>query len=766
MAASDPRSSPFVLIAAIGASSIAALALDNAVRWYDHPVAGVLVLPDLEVASVGVPSPDGVATGLSYPDRILSVDGVDLSKLPWPAGAQRWDGEVVRAFDRGDSSVWIKASTSSGEREMSLRIERMKPAMWWLYGGVMLFTGALYAIAALTALVASPRGVLARAFAKFALLAALFLFTFFDAHTSKALVPVFSFAYGWEPLALVALALRLPDDVPFARRFPAVFGLLDFVGISAGLIMAGRSLLGESSAAFRATWSVVLGCSALLFVVVFAVRFFAASGARRDLMRILIRATAFPYALVAGGVLCSMLSPRSSAAAFLGLPALALAPIATGVASARNNLWGSRALLSRVATLTIAGGLAVGVAVGIGGALAASLGVPFRDALLAAAAGAMVAGPLTYAAIASVERTLFPAVAGYKPTIEQLSDDLSSISLPGEVIAALERTVRRWLACERVELLMCDDNPRDDATSAIDSQGEVLSIPVKFGGRVLALLRVVGKRGGALFTTEDVDLLGTIANHAAVALAYAQSYSELEHRRRQQAAAWQIERLALVEALAAEVAHEVRYPINFFRSVFQRAPGGATLTEDEIDVGGEEVDRLERLVSGLRRLVGYRVDRRVVSLVDLAGHTEILLRDAIGSRRLEVDVPSRVALRCDPDQVRQVLVNLVSNALDACGPSGRVGITWESTESGADLVVWDDGPGFDGDPSALFVPWFTTKAHGTGLGLAIAQRIVRAHNWRVDAFRRGATTRFGIAIPTADVVDAAVSSVPPPGDAS
>jgi signal transduction histidine kinase len=111
-------------------------------------------------------------------------------------------------------------------------------------------------------------------------------------------------------------------------------------------------------------------------------------------------------------------------------------------------------------------------------------------------------------------------------------------------------------------------------------------------------------------------------------------------------------------------------------------------------------------------------------------------------------------------------VNLVSNALDACGPSGRVGITWESTESGADLIVWDDGPGFEGDPSALFVPWFTTKAHGTGLGLAIAQRIVRAHNWRVDAFRRGATTRFGIAIPIADVVDAPVSSIPPPGDAS
>jgi signal transduction histidine kinase len=50
------------------------------------------------------------------------------------------------------------------------------------------------------------------------------------------------------------------------------------------------------------------------------------------------------------------------------------------------------------------------------------------------------------------------------------------------------------------------------------------------------------------------------------------------------------------------------------------------------------------------------------------------------------------------------------------------------------------------------VPWFTTKAHGTGLGLAITQRIVRAHNWKIDVSRTGKITRFIIAIPAADIV--------------
>jgi signal transduction histidine kinase len=279
---------------------------------------------------------------------------------------------------------------------------------------------------------------------------------------------------------------------------------------------------------------------------------------------------------------------------------------------------------------------------------------------------------------------------------------------------------------------------------------------VRFGGRTLATLRVGSKRGGALFTTEDVDLLRTIANHAALAMAYARNYAELERRRRQQAAAWQVERLALVETLAAEVAHEVRYPINFFRSVFQRSPQDAKLDADEIEVGCEEVDRLERLVSGLRRLVGHRVERRPADLADLAGHTEILLRDALGTRPLAVDLPLDTALRCDPDQVRQVLVNLVSNALEASEPHGLVGIAWEPTHSGADLVVWDDGPGFDGDPSSLFVPWFTTKEHGTGLGLAITQRIVRAHNWKIDVHRTRELTRFVIAIPSMDIVGPSV----------
>src|SRR5262249_43921901 len=153
---------------------------------------------------------------------------------------------------------------------------------------------------------------------------------------------------------------------------------------------------------------------------------------------------------------------------------------------------------------------------------------------------------------------------------------------------AIERTVRRWLQCDVIEFALASAMPADHAVDPADSGADVetdesqaassdrspvdeLLLPVVFDGVKLGRLRVRQKPAGALFTSEDLDLLKTIANQGALALAHAIAYAELERRRKQQAAAWRDEREALVETLSAEIAHEIRYPINFFRSIFQRA---------------------------------------------------------------------------------------------------------------------------------------------------------------------------------------------------
>jgi signal transduction histidine kinase len=738
---------------ALAAVCLTAAALHNAASWYGHPFPGILITSDGNVSSIGMPTWSGVEQGLRFPDHVMSIDGVDVAPTHGDYAAQTWDRVVNEAAAGGRAAVHVRVATTRGERDLDLRLGRLDAASWWLYGGTLIFVGLLYALGALIALVTSPRGPLARTFAKFALGCTGFMVTMFDMHTTRRMVPILHASYAYVPFALMALALRLPDDVPAIRRHRWPLSALDASGIALAAIVVARDSIGMPVTELQSLCTMLIGSAMILFVAMIGWRYWRAEGTRRETLRVVFRATATPYVLVGLAVLIASLSSRASTAGLLAMPALALAPIATGVAFARHDLWGSRAILSRVLTRSVAGGIAGVFAVGVGAAFAAWLGIPFRGALVGASLGALIAAPLVYFVTGSVERRFFPAATEYKPTIEQLSEELTSITDPHEVGLAVERTVRRWLSCDRVSFVIADPEnaPSSNLQPQLDDPDE-LSIPASFGGRTLGRLTVGRKRGGALFTSDDVDLLGTIVNQAGLALAHAHSYAELEQRRQQQAAAWQTERLALVETVAAEIAHEVRYPINFFRSVFRRDGANATLDAEEVDIGCEEVDRLERLVSGLRRMVGHRIDRRVVSVADLAARAEMLLRDTLSGRSLEVIVPRDAALRCDTDQVTQVLVNLVANAIDASGPRGRVGVTWKSDEDGAELVIWDDGPGFESDPSQLFSAWFTTKPRGTGLGLAITQRIVRGHGWGIDAVRVEGRTRFVVTIPVSDVV--------------
>jgi len=128
------------------------------------------------------------------------------------------------------------------------------------------------------------------------------------------------------------------------------------------------------------------------------------------------------------------------------------------------------------------------------------------------------------------------------------------------------------------------------------------------------------------------------------------------------------------------------------------------------------------------------------------------LRDAAAGRPLAFAGEEGLAIRCDPDQATQILVNLLANALQATGDAGHAGVSWRHHGQDARIEVWDDGPGFVGDPATLFAPWYTTKERGTGLGLAITHRLVRAHGWSIEASRQDERTLFTVTVPKTDVV--------------
>jgi two-component system sensor histidine kinase HydH len=224
------------------------------------------------------------------------------------------------------------------------------------------------------------------------------------------------------------------------------------------------------------------------------------------------------------------------------------------------------------------------------------------------------------------------------------------------------------------------------------------------------------------------------------------------------------ERLAAVGRLAAGVAHEIRNPLSSIRGFaqfLQRSLNGQPREQDYAATMVAEVDRIDRVVSGLLSLARpVETKPAACSIPDLVHHVIRLVAGDARSRdiSLDIDVAAGVGpARVDPNQITQALLNLVLNALHAVAPGGVVTIGAAIEESGG-LRLWvsDNGCGIPTELlDKVFDPFFTTSSRGTGLGLAMVQQIVEGHRGEITVEspltedRRGC--RFTIRIPDAAV---------------
>ena len=256
------------------------------------------------------------------------------------------------------------------------------------------------------------------------------------------------------------------------------------------------------------------------------------------------------------------------------------------------------------------------------------------------------------------------------------------------------------------------------------------------------------RRWGALFATsgllepspEDGDAVAAFVSQLALVLDAAALLERTVAIERSLAHAQQ---LAAIGELAARIAHDIRNPVTAARSLAQllaRDPIAPENTEHATLILAE-LERVEAQVRGLLQFA--RRDQLRVEAIDLGElvrTTLAPLRPRLADVRVAVveDVPTGIEVRGDREGLRQVVANLVDNAVEALGtlPDGdrRLAISVGRSDGTATLRVSDSGPGVPAEAlPRVFEPFFSLKPTGTGLGLAIVRRTVEAHGGRVVA---------------------------------
>ena len=201
------------------------------------------------------------------------------------------------------------------------------------------------------------------------------------------------------------------------------------------------------------------------------------------------------------------------------------------------------------------------------------------------------------------------------------------------------------------------------------------------------------------------------------------------------------ERLSAVGQLSAGLAHEIRNPLASLAGaagLLERAQTSSQRREECVAIILKECGRLNRLLSQFLDFARPRtpqyqiVDIREVlkAVVDLAAH-------AIGQKavRLRLEIVGQIpGVECDPEQVKQSVLNLLLNAIHASPEGGEVVVASRPDNDKVSIEVRDEGPGVEAEAmDRIFDPFFTTKEDGTGLGLSVVHQIVQQHGGMIAA---------------------------------
>jgi len=251
---------------------------------------------------------------------------------------------------------------------------------------------------------------------------------------------------------------------------------------------------------------------------------------------------------------------------------------------------------------------------------------------------------------------------------------------------------------------------------------------------------------------DEIGDLGRNFNYMMQQLRESRAEIELLHRTQMSRA----EHLATLGELAAGLAHEIRNPLAGIAGVIEiigrdlpaTSPARAVLKDVR-----QEVAQINRILTDLLETARPHPPQVCLSnLNTTVEHAVMLARQQVLSKPIKIELqkaPDLAEVEHDSDQIHQVLLNLLLNAVQAMDGAGTVHVEIGTRDECASVVVSDTGRGIPPEHlTDIFRPFYTTKGNGTGLGLSLARRIVEEHHGRIEVSSQvGKGSKFEVVLP-------------------
>ena len=200
------------------------------------------------------------------------------------------------------------------------------------------------------------------------------------------------------------------------------------------------------------------------------------------------------------------------------------------------------------------------------------------------------------------------------------------------------------------------------------------------------------------------------------------------------------DKLSALGVLAAGIAHEIRNPLTGMKMIVQLLEGD--FSEDDsrrepLEIIQREIDRLEKIIGSLLDFARPSKPKAVdIAPIDIVNDCYMLIKNQLNKQQIAFEI--KQAENCplttaDPDQLKQVFINIMVNAIQAIGRNGKLTVYIEPVDERVKIAFEDTGCGIPHEKLRdIFNPFMTTKEDGTGLGLPMAQRTVEEHGGTLE----------------------------------